>query len=221
MLDSSFFHRWMSGMAAAVEKAADRLTELDSAIGDADHGSNLRRGFRAVAATLDKEPPDTPGGVLALAGRQLISTVGGASGPLYGTLLRRTGKALGDAGEVSVADLAQALRAGVDAVAQLGGAAAGDKTMLDALLPGVAALERCRATEQTRGVERSPATDRSRAAEAFAAARDAAESGALATVPLQARKGRASYLGERSIGHQDPGAASAALLLRTLAEVTV
>ncbi|MGW7414000.1 dihydroxyacetone kinase subunit DhaL [Streptomyces sp. NPDC054863] len=209
MLDSSFFHRWMSAMATAVEEAADRLTELDSAIGDADHGSNLRRGFTAVAAALEKEPPGTPGGVLALAGRQLISTVGGASGPLYGTLLRRTGKALGEGGEVSVAELAQALRAGVDAVAQLGGAAAGDKTMLDALLPGVAALEQSQAEGQAR------------APEAFAAARDAAESGALATVPLQARKGRASYLGERSIGHQDPGATSAALLLRTLAEVTV
>ncbi|MEU8888525.1 dihydroxyacetone kinase subunit DhaL [Streptomyces sp. NPDC048442] len=203
MLSSSFFQRWMSGMAAAVEEEADRLTELDSAIGDADHGSNLRRGFTAVAAALEKEPPDTPGGVLALAGRQLISTVGGASGPLYGTLLRRTGKGLPDAEEVSVAELAQALRAGVDAVAKLGGAAAGDKTMLDALFPGVEAMEQ------------APA------AGAFAAARDAAESGALATVPLQARKGRASYLGERSIGHQDPGATSAALLLRTLAEVTV
>ncbi|MFJ6699002.1 dihydroxyacetone kinase subunit DhaL [Streptomyces sp. NPDC091272] len=207
MLDSSFFHRWMSGMASAVKEAADRLTELDSAIGDADHGSNLRRGFAAVATVLEKEPPSTPGGVLSLAGRQLISTVGGASGPLYGTLLRRTGKALGEAQEVSVAELAQALRAGVDAVAKLGGAAAGDKTMLDALLPAVAVLE-----ERSSSGVPSPA-------EVFAAARDAAESGALATVPLQARKGRASYLGARSVGHQDPGATSAALLLRTLAGV--
>ncbi|MBB6437889.1 dihydroxyacetone kinase-like protein [Streptomyces candidus] len=202
-LDAEFFRRWMAGTAAAVEADADRLTELDSPIGDADHGSNLRRGFAAVAAALEKEPPDTPGGVLALASRQLISTVGGASGPLYGMLLRRTGKTFGDAAQVSVAEFAQALRVGADAVAQLGGAAAGDKTMLDALLPGVEALDAARGEEPR---------------VAFAAARDAAESGALATVPLRARKGRASYLGERSVGHQDPGATSSALLLRALAE---
>ncbi|MGP9022376.1 dihydroxyacetone kinase subunit DhaL [Streptomyces sp. BR1] len=195
MLDTAFFRRWMTATAAAVDREADRLTELDSAIGDADHGSNLRRGFTAVAAVLDKDNPDTPGGVLTLAGRELISTVGGASGPLYGTLLRRTGKALGDAAEVSREQLAQALGAGVAAVAQLGGAAAGDKTMLDALLPAVDAL-----------------------GESFAAASAAAEAGALATVPLQARKGRASYLGERSIGHQDPGATSSALLIGALVE---
>ncbi|MBT2524405.1 dihydroxyacetone kinase subunit L [Streptomyces sp. ISL-99] len=197
MLDTGFFRRWMAAMAAAVDREAGRLTELDSAIGDADHGSNLQRGFAAVAAALEKEPPATPGAVLALAGRQLISTVGGASGPLYGTLLRRTGKALGDEAEVTPEQLAAALRAGVDAVAQLGGAKAGDKTMLDALIPAAAAL----------GESLS-----------FGAARTAADEGAVATVPLQARKGRASYLGERSIGHQDPGAASSALLIGTLAD---
>ena len=194
LLDAELFRRWMNAMAAAVDREAGRLTELDSAIGDADHGSNLQRGFTAVAAVLEKEPPDTPGGVLALAGRQLISTVGGASGPLYGTLLRRTGKELGDAASVSREELARALGAGVAAVAQLGGAQAGDKTMLDTLLPATEAL-----------------------ASSFAGAREAADAGALATVPLQARKGRASYLGERSIGHQDPGATSSALLLRTAA----
>ncbi|MYV89229.1 dihydroxyacetone kinase subunit DhaL, partial [Streptomyces sp. SID1034] len=140
MLDAAFMRRWMSATAAAVDREAAHLTDLDSAIGDADHGANLQRGFQAVTAVLDKEAPDTPGAVLALAGRQLISTVGGASGPLYGTLLRRTGKALGDAGEVSREQLAEALGAGVAAVGQLGGAAAGDKTMLDALLPAVEAL---------------------------------------------------------------------------------
>ncbi|NED16099.1 dihydroxyacetone kinase subunit DhaL, partial [Streptomyces sp. SID9124] len=140
MLDADFFHRWMTAAAGLVDRDAAHLTELDSAIGDADHGSNLQRGFAAVAAALAKEPPRTPGAVLALAGRQLISTVGGASGPLYGTLLRRTGKALGDAPAVSPADLARALGEGVAAVAQLGGAQAGDKTMLDALLPAVDAL---------------------------------------------------------------------------------
>ena len=196
MLDADFFRRWMTATAASVDREAERLTALDSPIGDADHGSNLQRGFRAVAATLEKEAPDTPGAVLTLAGRQLISTVGGASGPLYGTLLRRTGKALGDAGEVSEAQFAEALRAGVEAVMTLGGAALGDKTMIDALVPAVDALD----------------------AGGFAAARTAAEEGALATTPLQARKGRASYLGERSIGHQDPGATSSALLVAALAE---
>ncbi len=127
VLDAEFFRRWMSAAAVAVDREADRLTELDSAIGDADHGSNLQRGFAAVAAALDKEQPAAPGAVLVLAGRQLISTVGGASGPLYGTLLRRTGKALGDEAEVTPEQLAEALRAGVDAVAQLGGAKAGTR----------------------------------------------------------------------------------------------
>ncbi|MFE0101093.1 dihydroxyacetone kinase subunit DhaL [Streptomyces sp. NPDC059009] len=215
VLDAAFFRDWLTAAAALVDREAERLTELDSPIGDADHGSNLQRGFTAVVEVLEKEAPSTPGAVLALAGRQLISTVGGASGPLYGTLLRRTGKALGAAGGdtganadadadadangeavgVSREEFARALRVGVDAVSALGGATPGDKTMLDALVPGVDALT-----------------------ESFAAARDAAEEGALATTPLQARKGRASYLGERSIGHQDPGATSAALLFAALAE---
>ncbi|MGW6817774.1 dihydroxyacetone kinase subunit DhaL [Streptomyces sp. NPDC055005] len=196
MRDADFFRRWMDAVAAVVEREADRLTELDSPIGDADHGSNLLRGFVAVRAALEAGSAETPGAVLQLAGRTLISTVGGASGPLYGTLLRRTGKELGDAAEVSDEDLRKALYAGVGAVAQLGGAAPGDKTMLDALVPGVAALTT-----------------------SYRAAGEAAENGALATVPLLARKGRASYLGERSIGHQDPGATSSALLLGALAEV--
>ncbi|MEU5275548.1 dihydroxyacetone kinase subunit DhaL [Streptomyces asoensis] len=193
MLDADFFRRWMTATAASVDREADRLTALDSPIGDADHGSNLRRGFTAVRAALEKEDPGTPGAVLVLAGRQLISTVGGASGPLYGTLLRRTGKDLGDAAEVDETRFAEALRVGVDAVMQLGGAAPGDKTMIDALVPAVDALSA-----------------------GFGAARSAAEQGAEATTPLQARKGRASYLGERSIGHQDPGATSAALLIAAL-----
>ncbi|UNO38822.1 dihydroxyacetone kinase subunit DhaL [Streptomyces sp. MST-110588] len=193
--DAALFVRWMMVTAATVDRAADRLTELDSAIGDADHGSNLRRGFAAVVKALEEAPPATPGGVLTLAGRQLVSSVGGASGPLYGTLLRRTGKALGDARTVTAGELRAGLRDGVEAVGRLGGSAPGDKTMLDALDPAVEAL-----------------------AESVGAAARAAERGALATVPLRARKGRASYLGERSIGHQDPGAASAALLFAALAE---
>ncbi|MFZ4153576.1 dihydroxyacetone kinase subunit DhaL [Streptomyces pseudogriseolus] len=195
MLDADFFRRWMTVTAASVDSEAERLTALDSEIGDADHGSNLQRGFRAVKDALDKEPPATPGAVLTQAGRLLVSTVGGASGPLYGTLLRRTGKTLGEAPEVDRQQLAEALRAGVDAVMKLGGAAPGDKTMIDALLPAVEAL-----------------------GESFAAARDAAREGAVATTPMLARKGRASYLGDRSIGHQDPGATSAALLVSALLE---
>ncbi|MFE2263990.1 dihydroxyacetone kinase subunit DhaL [Streptomyces griseosporeus] len=195
MLDAEFFRRWMTVTAASVDREAERLTALDSPIGDADHGSNLQRGFTAVATALEKEAPGTPGAVLLLAAKQLISTVGGASGPLYGTLLRRTGKTLGDAAEVSPEEFAAALRAGVEAVMALGGAAPGDKTMIDALVPAVDAL-----------------------GDGFAAARAAAEQGALATTPLQARKGRASYLGERSIGHQDPGATSSALLVAALEE---
>ncbi|MHB9864238.1 dihydroxyacetone kinase subunit DhaL [Streptomyces sp. YIM S03343] len=195
MLDADFFRRWIAAAAVSVDREADHLTALDSAIGDADHGNNMQRGFKAVTAALEREAPETPGAVLVLVGRTLISTVGGASGPLYGTLMRRTGKALGDAPEVSEEQLAEALRAGVDGVMQLGGAAPGDKTMIDALVPAVDALSG-----------------------GFGTARTAAEEGALATVPLQARKGRASYLGERSIGHQDPGATSSALLIAGLEE---
>ncbi|MFI2264349.1 dihydroxyacetone kinase subunit DhaL [Streptomyces tubercidicus] len=196
MLDAAFFVRWMTAAAAVIDREADRLTELDSPIGDADHGRNMQRGFAAVVKTLETEPPATPGAVLIAAGRQLISSVGGASGPLYGTLLRRAGKALGEAPQASAEELRSALAAGVAAVGQLGGSAPGDKTMLDALTPGVVAL-----------------------ADSFDAAAAAAQEGALATVPMQARKGRASYLGERSIGHQDPGATSSALLFAALAEV--
>ncbi|MEU7296321.1 dihydroxyacetone kinase subunit DhaL [Streptomyces exfoliatus] len=191
-----FLVRWLAAVAEAVDREADRLTELDSAIGDADHGANLKRGFAAVTTILAEEPPATPGAVLTVAGRQLISTVGGASGPLYGTLLRRTGKTLGDGDGVTREQLAEALGSGVAAVSQLGGAQVGDKTMLDALVPAVEGLRA-----------------------SFGAARAAAEEGALATVPLRARKGRASYLGERSVGHQDPGATSSALLLAALDDV--
>ncbi|MFH0241269.1 dihydroxyacetone kinase subunit DhaL [Streptomyces sp. HK10] len=188
----------MSAVSAAVDREADRLTELDSAIGDADHGANMRRGLTAAVDSLEKEVPSSPGAVLTLAGRRLISTVGGASGPLYGTLLRRAGKTLGTEGSVDPGRLREALRAGVEAVAQLGSAARGDKTMLDALYPAVEALG-------------DSGGD-------FEAARRAAEEGAAATVPMRARRGRASYLGERSVGHQDPGATSSALFFAALAD---
>ncbi|MDI5966717.1 dihydroxyacetone kinase subunit DhaL [Streptantibioticus silvisoli] len=206
VIDAAFVRRWLSAATNAVDREADRLTELDSAIGDADHGANLRRGFTAASAAVDKAPPDTPGGVLFLVGRQLISTVGGASGPLYGTLLRTAGKELGDGATAAPQELSAALRAGVEGVGRLGGAAPGDKTMLDALIPAVDAL--ASALESGAGL-----------VPALAAARIAANEGAQATVPLQARKGRASYLGPRSVGHQDPGATSAALLVSALCQV--
>lgn len=192
-VDAALVRRWLTETEEALAREAGRLTELDSAIGDADHGSNMRRGFAAVRAALEREEPASPGQALVLAGRTLVGTVGGASGPLFGTLLRRAGKVLGEAEQVSAEEFAAALREGVSAVARLGGAAAGDKTMVDALEPAAAALPD------------------------FAAAQRAAEEGAAATVPLRARKGRASYLGERSAGHEDPGAASAALLVAALA----
>jgi dihydroxyacetone kinase-like protein len=165
----------------------------------------MRRGFLAARTAVEQEAPQTPGGVLVLVGRTLISTVGGASGPLYGTLLRRAGKELGEEPAVPVARLRDALRAGVDGVAQLGGAVPGDKTMLDALLPALDALGG--ALDAGGGT-----------AEAFAAASAAAGAGAEATTPMRARKGRASYLGERSVGHQDPGATSSALLVAAFVE---
>jgi dihydroxyacetone kinase-like protein len=204
-IDAAFVRRWLDAATTAVEREASHLTELDSPIGDADHGTNMRRGFVAARTAIGQEPPDTPGGVLVAVGRQLISTVGGASGPLYGTLLRRAGKQLGDEPAVSAGQLRDALRAGVEGVGQLGGAAAGDKTMLDALIPAVDAL--------------SQALDAgSGTADALAAAAAAATEGAEATTPMRARKGRASYLGERSVGHQDPGATSSALLVTALAD---
>ncbi|WUH95062.1 dihydroxyacetone kinase subunit DhaL [Streptomyces sp. NBC_00433] len=204
-VDAAFVRRWLDAATGAMDREAARLTELDSPIGDADHGTNMRRGFLAARTAVEQEPPQTPGGVLVLVGRTLISTVGGASGPLYGTLLRRAGKELGEERAVSAARLRDALRAGVDGVAALGGAVPDDKTMLDALLPALDAL--------TGALDAGGG-----AVDAFTAASAAADEGAKATTPLRARKGRASYLGERSVGHQDPGATSSALLIEALAD---
>ncbi len=193
---------WMSEVASAVEAEADHLTQLDSAIGDGDHGVNMTRGFRAVVAALDGDE-EPPGRQLIVAGKTLVSTVGGASGPLWGLALRRAGRALGDAPEVDGAGLVQALDAALAAVVELGAAEPGDKTMVDALGPAIEALRERLAT----GEELEAALEE---------AADAADAGARATTPMQARKGRASYLGERSVGHQDPGATSTALIVRAL-----
>lgn len=192
---------WMHEVASAVEAEADHLTQLDSAIGDGDHGVNMTRGFRAVVAALDDGEP--PGRQLITAGKTLVSTVGGASGPLWGLALRRAGRAVGDAPEVGGEGLVHALDAALAAVVELGAAERGDKTMVDALGPAVEALR-----------ERLAAGDE--LGDALAAAAEAADAGARATTPMQARKGRASYLGERSVGHQDPGATSTALIVHAL-----
>ncbi|GAA3083494.1 dihydroxyacetone kinase subunit DhaL [Streptosporangium carneum] len=202
-MDTAVFARWIGEIAAAVRADKDRLTRLDAAIGDADHGANLERGFDAVVRALADDSPDTPGALLGLVGNTLIRRVGGASGPLYGTAFREAGKALGDARTVSTADLARALEAGLAGVRRLGGAAEGDKTMVDAIAPAVRAL-----AEAVR--------DGSGQREALGAAASAALAGAEATIPMRAGKGRASYLGPRSVGHEDPGAASAALVFAAL-----
>ena len=191
-----------TGSAAAIEAEADHLTQLDSAIGDGDHGINMTRGMRAVTAALADADEPAPGKRLILAGKTLVSTVGGASGPLWGSALRRAGRSVGD-GALDGPGLVAALDAALGAVQELGAAEPGDKTMVDALGPAVAALR-----------ERLDAGDA--LPEALGAAADAAEEGARATTPMQARKGRASYLGERSVGHQDPGATSTALIIRAL-----
>jgi phosphoenolpyruvate---glycerone phosphotransferase subunit DhaL len=209
-VDTGVFLAWIASAAETIQANREHLTELDAAIGDADHGSNLARGFAAVSAALDLANvetagarPDTPGAVLALTGRTLISTVGGASGPLYGVAFRRAGKALGEAADVDLPGLEQALEAALAGVQQLGGAREGDKTMVDALAPATRALGKA--------IADGAALDG-----ALSALAEAAAAGAAATVPMQARKGRASYLGPRSVGHEDPGAASTALILAAL-----
>ena len=198
---------WLHEVASAVEAEAAHLTQLDSAIGDGDHGVNMTRGFRAVIATLDaQDGAQPPGKLLIAAGKTLVSTVGGASGPLWGTALRRAGRAVGEAPALDGPALATALDAALAGVVELGAAEPGDKTMVDALAPAALALRR-----RLEAGEDLPA--------ALDAATAAAEEGARATVPMQARKGRASYLGERSVGHQDPGATSTALIVAALGRV--
>jgi dihydroxyacetone kinase-like protein len=182
------------------------LTQLDSAIGDADHGMNMRRGFTACMAALADTQLETPGDVLVRTGAALISSVGGAAGPLYGSAFRAIGKTL-TGPEAGAEQVLSALTEGLTAVKRLGAAEPGDKTIVDAYTPAVAAFEQ----ELWEG---------GGLAAAAAQAAEAAEAGARATTTMQARKGRASYLGPRSVGHQDAGATSTALIFRALAEVT-
>jgi dihydroxyacetone kinase-like protein len=196
---------WIRSFARLVDANKDLLTELDAAIGDADHGANMHRGLTAAVAALDEGGPLGPGALFKKVGMTLVSTVGGASGPLYGTFFLRLGAALGDAEPVAAEEFAGALRAGLEGVVARGKAEAGDKTMFDALAPAVDALDAALAAGDTWSA-------------ALGRASAAADAGRDATTPMLARKGRASYLGERSTGHQDPGATSVALLIAAAAD---
>ena len=203
-VDLGLLDRWIREFARVIGENAGYLTDLDAAVGDADHGTNMDRGMKAVVARLDDATPRDLAEVCKQVATALISSVGGAAGPLYGTLFLRMAPALGSNASVEATAFASALRAGVDGVAARGHAEPGDKTMLDALLPAVDELEAALADGAAlHGALR-------RAADAAAAGRDA-------TMPMVARKGRASYLGERSAGPLDPGAASSALLIAAAA----
>ena len=193
--------RFVELFAERLAAEKENLTRLDSAIGDADHGINMDRGFQAVLGKLPEISSDSAGGLLKGVGMTLVSTVGGASGPLYGTFLLRAGGALGDTTDVTAEQLAAALRAGLEGVIQRGKAELDDKTMVDALSPAVDAFDR--------------SLDGS-LPNALAAAASAAAAGRDRVTPLVARKGRASYLGERSAGHQDPGATSTTMMFEAL-----
>jgi dihydroxyacetone kinase-like protein len=207
-MDAAFFRAWLAEAAAVIEAQRDHLTQLDAAIGDADHGTNLARGFSAVMAALEQAATPTPGAVLTLAGSTLISKVGGASGPLYGMALRQAGKSLGSEPAADLPALAAALEAALAGVQKLGAAREGEKTMVDALAPAVSAF--AKAISEGLGADG-----------ALSALADAAGAGAEATISMQALKGRASYLGPRSVGHEDPGAASTALILAALRDVAL
>jgi phosphoenolpyruvate---glycerone phosphotransferase subunit DhaL len=197
---------WIRKFAAEVEANKEYLTQLDAAVGDGDHGINMQRGMSAVTAKVDAQAGEQDvGALLKTVGMTLLSTVGGAGGPLYGTLFLQMGTAASGKGELSPDDWAAALGAGIAGVQARGKAEPGDKTMIDALLPGRDALEAALGGGAT-------------FADALRQSATAAEQGMRETIPLVARKGRASYLGERSAGHQDPGATSSHLLLEAAAE---
>ena len=205
-VDVAALTRWIQRFAELVAEHRDELTDLDAAIGDADHGTNMERGMTAVVGALAATPPTGAGALLKQVGMTLVRTVGGASGPLYGTYFLRMATAVGeDAPSVPAEAFAKSVRAGLEGIVARGKAEIGDKTMFDALAPAVDSLD----AELAAGAGLEAA---------LAAASAAADAGRDATVPLQARKGRASYLGERSVGHQDPGATSAALLVAAAAE---
>jgi dihydroxyacetone kinase-like protein len=196
---------WVKAFASTVAENREYLTRLDSAIGDADHGTNIDRGMKAVLAKLDAQEGEDIGALLKTVGMTLVSTVGGAAGPLYGTLFLQMGMATTGKGELQPADWAAALDGAVSGVQMRGKAEPGDKTMIDALIPARDAFS-------------SALADSASFEDALRRSAQAAEQGMESTVPLVAKKGRASYLGERSAGHQDPGATSTHLLIETAAE---
>lgn len=205
-ITSDLLETCLRRIAAVLREQRQYLIDLDSAIGDADHGTNMDRGFTAVVARLDASPDgQSPDALLKLVASALISTVGGAAGPLYGTAFLRAGTALAGKSTLTLDDCLSGLNAAVQGIRDRGKATTGEKTMLDALVPAQEAF----AAAAGEGVDLP---------EAFARAASAAEAGAKATIPMLATKGRASYLGERSIGHQDPGATSSALMLRAVAD---
>jgi dihydroxyacetone kinase-like protein len=197
--------KWLENTAAVLNENKDYLIQLDSPIGDADHGINMDRGFNKVLEKLPSVADKDIGNILHTTGMALISSVGGASGPLYGTFFMRSGTALMSKEELSNEDLFTLFQAGVDGIVQRGRAQLGDKTMFDAWSPALQALSGSLANGNN-------------TIAALRLAVAAAEQGMKETTPLQAKKGRASYLGERSIGHQDPGATSSYLILKTLLE---
>ena len=205
ILDASLARSWLVRFGEAVTANAAELTRLDAAIGDADHGSNMDRGLRAVRERVLTQDGFDLSTTFKQTGMTLIGTVGGAGGPLYGTIFLRMGQVADGKEGLTIEEVADALTGGLEGVQLRGKAQPGDKTMVDALGPAVDAL-------------RAAVAARSEARAALLAAAEAAEKGAEETIPMQARKGRASYLGERSIGHQDPGATSTALLVRALAD---
>ena len=198
--------RLVQTFAATIAENKTYLTDLDSSIGDADHGINMDRGMQAVLGKIASLPAGDIGNLFKTVGMTLVSTVGGASGPLYGTLFLRLGTALAGRSELESEDWLEALTQAIEGVQARGKAVPNDKTMLDALMPARDALAKAIADGAT-------------LSGALQASADAAEEGMKATIPLVARKGRASYLGERSAGHQDPGATSSNLLLHTVADV--
>jgi dihydroxyacetone kinase-like protein len=202
-VDVAALQRWLRTFATSVADQKDDLTALDAAIGDADHGANMQRGMTAVVDAL-ATPAADPAALLKQTGMVLIRSVGGASGPLYGTLFLRMASATGGEATLEPETFAKALRAGVEGVVSRGKAELGDKTMIDALAPALDALDAALGAGEPM-------------AAALRAASTAADAGRDATTPMTARKGRASYLGERSAGHQDPGATSAALLVAAAA----
>jgi dihydroxyacetone kinase-like protein len=203
VMDAATITSWMREIEVSVRAERDHLVQLDAAIGDGDHGTNMTRGFEAVVQALAGDGGSPPGKLLILAGRTLVSTVGGASGPLWGSALRAGGRVLGDQPTFDGTQLVEVLAAALASVKDLGTASLGDKTMVDALEPAVDTLRE----QVAEGVPLDRALDQAAAA---------AEAGMRSTIPIQARKGRASYLGERSVGHQDPGATSTALIVRAL-----